>query len=59
MSCRLPEPLFRALKHLAVDQRLSLNDVVVAGLTAYWEAHPDRPKYAHLVESPHQGGRRR
>jgi hypothetical protein len=59
VSCRLPIPLFKALKHLAVDRAQSLNDVVIEALTEFWEHHPERRKYAHLVDEAPGGGKRR
>jgi hypothetical protein len=59
VSCRLPVPLFKALKHLAVDQAQSLNDVVIEALTEFWKHHPERRKYAHLVEEAPAGGKRK
>ncbi len=59
MSCRLPLPLYKALRHLAVDQGQSLNDVVVDALADFWSKHPQRSKYVHLVEEPSHATRRR
>jgi hypothetical protein len=42
LSCRIPLPLYAALRHLALAQGKTFNDLVVATLTDLWEKQPPR-----------------
>jgi predicted HicB family RNase H-like nuclease len=48
LSVRLPESLHKALRHLAVDNDKSLNDVVVWALEEWWSSRPERAAYSKL-----------
>jgi hypothetical protein len=45
VSCRIPSDLYVALRHFAVEQDASLNDVVVMALREFWSRRPERLRY--------------
>lgn len=46
---RLPPDLHRLLRHVALDDGVSLNALIVEVLEAWWSEHPDRGAYERLA----------
>ena len=53
---RLPESLHRALRHVSIDRKTSLNALIVDVLEAWWAKQPEVGKYPAGAEE--RGGRR-
>jgi hypothetical protein len=47
-TLRLPTDLHRQLRHLTVDQGVSLNDLLVQIIVEWWAKQPQRATYANL-----------
>lgn len=51
-ALRLRAELHRQLRHYALDQAVSLNDLIVRAVEHWWGSVPDRATYARLVDRP-------
>ena len=51
-TLRLPADLHRQLRHYALDQEVSLNELVARVLDEWWQTQPERAVYAKLTKSP-------
>lgn len=47
----MPRDLHVELRHYSLDVGLSLNDVILEALAAWWNEHPARETYARLAKS--------
>lgn len=45
LMVRLPKELHRALRHLSIDRKVSLNAIITEVLEAWWAGQPERANY--------------
>jgi predicted HicB family RNase H-like nuclease len=59
---RLPEGLHRALRHVSIDRRTSLNAMIIEALEAWWSKQPERERSGigeDATKRPNSKARRR